>query len=103
MYRVRRGRVSPRRIVVGVEVDLEVAGPRSDTVVQRAPVANRQLSVGRPEVERRRLRERATPRTAQQSEEEQTEDGYFFGVRQWIHCHSALTFALHKALGDVDN
>src|SRR4030095_4711939 len=35
VYGVRRDRVSPRRIVIGVEVDLEVAGPRSDTVVQR--------------------------------------------------------------------
>ena len=64
MYRVRRNRVGPRRIVIGVEVDLEVAAPRSDTVVQRARVPNRELSVGRPEVEWCRLRERATARTA---------------------------------------
>src|SRR4029453_5010526 len=59
VYRVRRDRVSPRRIVIGVEVDLEVAGPRSNTVVQRALVPNLELSVGRPEVERCGLRERA--------------------------------------------
>jgi 2-keto-4-pentenoate hydratase/2-oxohepta-3-ene-1,7-dioic acid hydratase in catechol pathway len=33
MYCVRRDRVSPRRIVIGVEVDFEVAAPRSNTVV----------------------------------------------------------------------
>ena len=65
VYCVRRARVSPRRIVIGVEGDLEVAGPRSDTVVERVLVPNRELSVGRPEVERRGLRERATGRTAQ--------------------------------------
>src|SRR4029450_2003726 len=65
VYCVRCDRVSPRRIVIGVEVDLEVADPRSDTVVQRALVPNTELSVGRPEVERCGLRERATGRTAQ--------------------------------------
>ena len=65
VYRVRRGRVSPRRIVVGVEVDLEVAGPRGNTVVERALVPNPELSVGRPEIERSGLRERATRRSAQ--------------------------------------
>ena len=34
VYRVRRGRVSPRRIVIGVEGDLEVAAPRGNAVVQ---------------------------------------------------------------------
>src|SRR5206468_12934461 len=65
VYCVRCDSVSPRRIVIGVEGDLEVAGPRSDSVVQRAPVSNPELSVGRPEVERRGLRESAAGRTAQ--------------------------------------
>ena len=65
VYCVRRDRVSPRRIVIGVEIDLEVADPRGNTVVERALVPNRELSVGRPEVERCGLRERATGRTAQ--------------------------------------
>src|SRR5438034_3227087 len=65
VYCVWRDRVSPRRIVIGVEIDLEVADPRSNTVVERALVPNPELSVGRPEVERCGLRERAIGRTAQ--------------------------------------
>ena len=64
VYCVRRARVSPRRVVIGVEVDLEVAGLCSDTVIQRVLVPNRELSIGRPQVERWGLRERATERTA---------------------------------------
>src|SRR4029453_9607756 len=70
VYCVRRHRCSPRRIFIGVEVDLKVADLRSDTVVQRARIPNSELSVGRPEVERCGLRERATPRTANKEREE---------------------------------
>src|SRR5262245_50438473 len=72
VYRVRRASVSPRRIIIRVEVDFKVAVPHCDAVVQRAPVTNRELSIGRPEVQRWTLRERATAKTAQQNEEEQT-------------------------------
>ena len=65
VYRLRRDRVSPHRIVIGVEVDVEVAVPRSDTVVQRALVPNAELSIGRPKIERWGLRERAAAWTAQ--------------------------------------
>ena len=58
VYRVRRDRVGPGRIVIGVEVDLEVASARNDTVVERAPVPNRKLSV-----EKTRGREVRTART----------------------------------------
>src|SRR6266699_870006 len=64
VYCVRRDRVSPRRIVIGIEIDLEIADLRSDTVVEGALVPNPELSVKRPEVERC-LRERATARAAQ--------------------------------------
>ena len=64
VYCVRRDPVGPGRIVIGVEVDLEIASARNDTVVERAPVPNRKLSVERLEVERCGLRERATGRTA---------------------------------------
>ena len=74
VYCVRRAPVSPRRIVIGVEVDLEVADPRGDTVVQCARVPNPELSVERPEVESWALREGTTARTAEESEEEQTEN-----------------------------
>src|SRR4029453_16916590 len=72
VYCVRPDRVGPRRIVIRVEVNLKVSGPRSYTVVQRVPVPNPELSVGRPEVERCGLRECATARTVQPREEEQT-------------------------------
>ena len=65
VYSVRRARVSPCRVVIGVEGDLEVAAPRSDTVVERVLIPNREQSFGRPKVERRGLRERAAGKIAQ--------------------------------------
>ena len=46
VYCVRRAPVSPRRIVIRVEGDFEVAAPGSDAVVQRVLVPNREQSGG---------------------------------------------------------